>query len=483
MLAAIGTTKLLILVLGACGGLGVSLLIMRDPRLGLILTACSIPMETAGRVGYLTEHLALTVSKVLTVVTLAAWVIHFALRRIRFRSLPWMYLLPGFLCVCALSLIGGAETKNGVEALFRLSTTVVFFFLVVQLIDSVKVLNICLTLFILVSGAFSGYALVQRFTPRAAFNVRYGWEDKGDRKSGVERNVGVGVMSGVNVERSSGASAHSIMLALNICLVFAPTVVLGMNAKKGDARQLLPPILLAVFLGTIMATYARTGIVLIAACVALMVKRRLIRITPAAIMVMFAAVCVLAVAAPKSYRERVLSGAAFSKKETSIATRIQVLDAAWRQYVDHPFLGVGYGNRYGIFDYFTSYPDKEHAVSPHNAYFQVASQTGITGLVVLMLFYWMLHRQMRRSIAEFVKLGRPDMARVGHGLNISVLVFLVSGLAMDLFDKGMPHAWLVAGMCGAYGLLSAEMSAAKAGEPNLEVGPNDATAASALAMG
>ncbi len=464
MVAAFQSSKEMLLVLGACGGVGLSLLIMRNPRWGLLLTACAIPMETAGRVGYLTERLALTVSKVLTIVTLVAWAIHFAMRRIRFRRLPWMYLLPGFWCVAALSLIGSAESKNGTEALFRLATTVVFFFLVVQLLDSVKVLKLCLTLFILVSAVFSSYALVQRFMPQTAFDVRYGWEDKGDRRSGVERNVGTGIMAGVNVERSSGASGHSIMLALNICLVFAPTVVLMANAKRGDVRQLLPLVLLAIFLGTIMATYARTGVVLIAACIVLMVMRRLIRISPAVIMVGFVACCVLAVAAPKSYRDRVLSGEAFSKKEVSIATRLEVLDAAARQYVDHPFLGVGYGNRYGIFDYYTSYPDKEHAVSPHNAYIQVASQTGAFGLSVLMLFFWMAHSRMRKSIAEFAELGRPDMARVGHGLNISVLVFLVSGFAMDLFDKGMPHAWLIIGMCGAYGVLSSEMGEARGGE-------------------
>jgi hypothetical protein len=48
------------------------------------------------------------------------------------------------------------------------------------------------------------------------------------------------------------------------------------------------------------------------------------------------------------------------------------------------------------------------------------------------------------------------MAQIGRALDISLLVFLFAGLALDLFDKGIAHAWMIIGTGGAFVLLSRE---------------------------
>jgi O-antigen ligase len=159
-------------------------------------------------------------------------------------------------------------------------------------------------------------------------------------------------------------------------------------------------------------------------------------------------------ALPEKYKARILSFDSYTLKSNSISTRLEVQLAALEQFVHHPVFGVGYGNRYGIFDYYTTYPDKNHAVTPHNAYLQILAQVGIFGLAVLCMFFVKAHNHMRAAIGKYMKQGEDEFVRIGHSLNISMLVALFSGMALDLFDKGLPQIWLIIGLCAAYISLS-----------------------------
>lgn len=457
-----------VLSIGVAAGAMVMVLLLRDPRIGLFLMALSIPLETAGTLGSLTGNLNLTAAKVLTLATLVAWLVHLAMRRTRYRSLPWMYLLPAYLGVACLSLIGAAEARNGLEALLRLATTVVFFFLVVQLVDSPRTLLACLAAFVVASAAAASYSLIQRYLPESSFAFRHGWEEAAARRSGVELDIVERKMVGV-VKRSSGLSTHSILLALNASLLLAPIAALmGRLRPRDHLGRLFWLGVTALLAASVVVSYARTGLVLVLFALLAMVWRRLVTVSHAKLVSGVLAVGVLVLALPAKYVDRVLDPAAYTTRSASITTRMEVVEAAARQFLDHPLLGVGYGNRYGIFDYYTTYPDKKHAVTPHNAYVQVASQVGALGLAVLLLFFWKVHRHTGAAAGRFAEAGRPDLARVGRALDTSVLVFLVSGLALDLFDKGMPQAWLLLGLCAAYVRLSRNL------EPALPPPPGDA---------
>ena len=123
------------LALGVAGGIVVMFIVLRNPRIGLLLIAATIPLEVAGQIGQLTSKLPLTIPKILTILTLAAWFVHLTIGRARYRSVPWMYLLPAFWCIAAVSIIGAEEFSAGLEAVFRLLTTCIFFFLIVQLVE------------------------------------------------------------------------------------------------------------------------------------------------------------------------------------------------------------------------------------------------------------------------------------------------------------------------------------------------------------
>jgi hypothetical protein len=442
--------------LGVAGGLLAMVFIFRNPRIGLFLVALTIPLETVGNIGAITANLPLTVPKLFTVATLLSWLINLASRRLMFRSLPWMYYLPGFMVACTASLFGAEEIRSGIEAVVRFSNTVIFFFLIVQLLDTDKVLKTCLILFIVSSTLFSSWSIIQRFLPGSSFAFRYGWEEKESRRGGIERDTVEQKMVGV-VERSSGLTAHPILLAFNIGLLIAPLVAFtGMIKRQAVLMRLAYLAMLGVLLGSVVVTYSRTGFVILLFSFALMVWRGLIQVSVAKLMAILLLVVVFVIAAPEKYIDRVLSFNAYTTKSASISTRLDITKGAISQFLDHPILGVGYGNRYGIFQYYTSYRDKKHAVTPHNSYVQVASQTGLVGLIVLLLFFKHAHHNLCYASSRYAELGRPDMAQIGRALDISLLVFLFAGLALDLFDKGIAHAWMIIGTGGAFVLLSRE---------------------------
>ena len=439
-----------LVALGAAAALFVGLVIVRNPRIGLLLIVISIPLETAGHVGRLIGNLPLTIPKILTLVTLVAWLINFAMHKIRFRSLPWMFLLPAFWVTCCVSLAGASEMRAGAEAIFRFATTIIFFFLIVQLLDSKKILTWCLIVFTVASTAAASQSLIQRFMPQSSFQFRHGWEEAESRRSGVEQDIVEQKMVGI-VNRSSGLSLHSILLALNVSLLIAPISSFLANARKKEVpKKIFWLGLLAISLASIVVSYARTGLLLLLFCLFLMLLTRQLRITPAKLVILFVIISIGFLALPSKYKKRVFDPQSYTLKSNSITTRLEAQHAVFRQFLDHPILGVGYGNRYGIFDYYTTYSDKKHAVTPHNAYLQVAAQVGFIGLFLLCLFFLKVHSHTRKAIIFFRDQNDPDFARLGNALNISMLVFLFSGLALDLFDKGFPQIWLITGLCTAY---------------------------------
>lgn len=437
-----------IVALGAMGGIILLVLIIRNPVAGLYLVAATIPLEVAGRIGTLTANLPLTIPKILTVITLAAWLINLALKRYRFRQMSWMHLLTAMWLWTCVTLLGASEPKAGYEAAFRFGTTVIFFFLVVQLARDSRTIKRCLAVFLLVSTVAAGYSIVERYLPGERFEFRHGWEEQQARRFGVEKDIVEQHMVGI-VERSSGLSVHSIILSLNVALLLP---VLGLFFSLTPPKAVLRIVwlvALGIMIAAVILSFARTGFILVLFALLMIFLKRLLRLTPSVVVTLLLAVIIAGALAPKKYFDRVLSAESYTLKSKSLSTRLEAQKGALQQFLAHPIMGEGFGNRYGIFKYFTTYPDKKHAVTPHNAYIHVAALTGIPGIVFICLFFWKLHRHLIKAAKLLRKKEKFNDASMATALDISILVFLLSGLALDLFDKGMPQAWLLTGLSAA----------------------------------
>src|SRR5690606_8412572 len=66
--------------------------------------------------------------------------------------------------------------------------------------------------------------------------------------------------------------------------------------------------------------------------------------------------------------------------------RINLWNAAYRIFQDHPLIGTGLGNFPAVFPDYMEGPVKNTHPTPHNLFFNILSDTGLVGLAVFIWF-------------------------------------------------------------------------------------------------
>jgi O-antigen ligase len=141
-------------------------------------------------------------------------------------------------------------------------------------------------------------------------------------------------------------------------------------------RRILAAGAAVLMLATIVLTKSRAGALGLVVTMLVLVFRS-IRVRPAIAVGTLAAVIFALPFAPSSFWDRMVSIFVAEKDPTgSRQARIELLEDGWKTFVAYPIFGVGIGQ-------FENYnpPGREEAWKvTHNAFLQVASETGIVGL-------------------------------------------------------------------------------------------------------
>ncbi len=117
----------------------------------------------------------------------------------------------------------------------------------------------------------------------------------------------------------------------------------------------------------------------------------------------------------------------------SVVQRMAYWQAAWNMFVDHPWLGVGTGNYALAYDTYSvpGWPDSlGHA---HNYYLNTLAETGIIGLLALVLTFLLAFVQVLRPLLRTSVRGSTRALLAGV---LAALVFLV---VHSLFDNRLLH--------------------------------------------
>jgi len=118
-----------------------------------------------------------------------------------------------------------------------------------------------------------------------------------------------------------------------------------------------------------------------------------------------AALAVLAIVVwrlmPPVFQQRYLTTATYAEGgqlDDSNQLRLRIWNAGWRMFLDHPLLGVGFGQ------FPTAYGSKYSGVAhgawmnPHNLFLQVLCETGVMGVVFFGMFIWRIFQVNRRLL-------------------------------------------------------------------------------------
>jgi len=128
--------------------------------------------------------------------------------------------------------------------------------------------------------------------------------------------------------------------------------------------------------------------------------------------------------------------------------RALLLWAGVLMFLDHPLLGVGPGGFATELDRYAPLLPRlwDLKPTPHNAYVQMAAETGVVGLVALVLFLVAFFRVFRRGVLE----AEEDHERSLRGALLwSFGIFVVAGLALWPFSHGIGEAVILILALGA----------------------------------
>lgn len=132
--------------------------------------------------------------------------------------------------------------------------------------------------------------------------------------------------------------------------------------------------------------------------------------------------------------------------DRALTSRVTEVMAAWRMFLDHPILGVGFGN-YNVF--YQEYA--RQSIDPtlmdrsaHCMYLQIAAETGLCGVFIIGTLLWMVVRGLQRSIVVFKTIGKTQEAGMVSAFLLGILAYLAAGLFLHVAYPKM--LWLLIGI-------------------------------------
>jgi O-antigen ligase len=120
----------------------------------------------------------------------------------------------------------------------------------------------------------------------------------------------------------------------------------------------------------------------------------------------------------------------------AVVERMAHWQAAWQMFLEHPLLGVGAGNYPAAYERYSLPGWSEPLGHAHNYYLNVAAESGVLGVVAIMLLIGSIYL----ALATGLKRSEPRSFQraVLVGLSGSFVVFTVHNLFDNLLVHGMP---------------------------------------------
>lgn len=189
---------------------------------------------------------------------------------------------------------------------------------------------------------------------------------------------------------------------------------------------------------TIVFTFSRGATV--ALVLALVAFFWIYKLKPVQLVAVLILGVVLMLFAPPTYFDRVLSlrdilptngGQINVHEDRAIQGRASENLTAWVMLMDRPLLGVGLNNfSYLYQDYSKSLGLAPSARSraPHNLYLEVASETGVVGLVVFLTMVGLALRSLLIARRRFLMAGMEDYANMVTGFTIGFIGYMFAAM-------------------------------------------------------
>lgn len=239
-----------------------------------------------------------------------------------------------------------------------------------------------------------------------------------------------------------------------IMLVLVPLAIERLWHEKRLFLRMAAALALVVSLLTIVFTFSRGAF--LGLFVMFLVILIYYRPRPSAILIALLLFIPLLYLLPQTYIQRletisnILPWRSEAPRELALRGRLSELAVGWQMFQDHPFLGVGLNNypaHYLDYSGSVGLDPRLEARSAHNLYLQVATETGLLGLLAFGAILWLAFRGLLRAPAEFRRLALDDTAEIARAFAIGLVGYFVA--ATFLHAAYPRYMWLLLGIAFA----------------------------------
>ena len=248
------------------------------------------------------------------------------------------------------------------------------------------------------------------------------------------------------VPRASGTVIHPDFLAALVAPVGLIALSLAINLRR-RLHRLLCLALAAIAVAPLAASGARAAIAGAAAGAGLLVVAYLLRgrLRPAWVLATAALVSVPALLLSSRLQEWFQTGTTHFQLE--VDSRLQLNGLALNMFQSSPIVGIGLNNFQAVFGHFDQFGLVLAGYPVHNLYLLVLAETGLLGLLALLVVGAVLFRVTIRVS----RAADPLLAAVGIGIAASFVFFAVEEVPTFSLREEMPLAlfWLLAGLAMA----------------------------------
>ncbi len=444
-------------VLALFGG-GAFFCVLLYPRLGLALTILAvINLQSMGRFGNNTQLIFPSIAKILGAITGLAWFVNVLRGRLRIYISPHIITGAVFVFFCLLSMLEAERGDMALADILKTLSNFMMYFLIANLIESPKQLIRCVEVIVFAAFISCLVAFAQHHFPSLQIS---GVESV--IKFGAEEAAVVNpehLLSG-NFTRVCGTFGHSNWFSLFLTTVIALNLILFYSAKQ-RAMKVFSIIVFACEIVAAVLTHDRIGFIGITLVCSLLLWKKVIKLnvllTPGIIL---CAIIFLYAFIPNTYIERVFSIAHYEKSE-SISARWELQMIGLDIFDDDILVGVGAGNFGPAFMTKNSKLRKDmewlinkragnmqnYWMGAHNMYLEVGCETGLIGLLALLVF---LGKGVYDLIVskKLMRLRQVEMDEVVPTiLIISLLGFFLA--ALFLHAQHQKIWWIVMGLSAA----------------------------------
>lgn len=254
----------------------------------------------------------------------------------------------------------------------------------------------------------------------------------------VEYHLGIYVVGSPETTgyRAEGLTGDPNGFAMNLLFVL-PFLAYQLSSAPDLARKLLVSALILINLAAMVATFSRSGALMLLLLVPVLFLANAVRIRPRALGFVFLLgvlmIAAIAATVPREFWER-QSTLVAAEKDNSLGRRSAYVFVAARAFSDSPVLGHGLGSFKYIFSktpeaaQFDKGDVHDRFRDAHNTYLEVLVGTGLVGLVIFIALVFSAIKNYIRSYRLLTRKGhRQDARLVLHYLIafVTLLAYLV----------------------------------------------------------